>query len=412
MKVIVIGSGLAGLTAAYISFLNGNEVTILEKTNTIGGNSLKASSGINFLGLNDTMEMFFQDTIKSGGCNTDLVSLLIEHSECAKQFLQHCGLNFNKVFLGGGHSVARTHSINDDSKRSIGSILVNCVHDKIKMTNIKIKTSCRVIDLDIKNNKILGVVCENMYIKCDQVILATGGYGCNSQLLGSYYGKFPTTNGTTTTGDGVVICMKNNLKVSNLNDVQIHPTSFIDPLHSENKFKFLAPEAFRGLGGVLIDKTGNRFVNELETRDNVTNTIINKSQHVYGCPNVLLIVDNNILTKFGESSKFYLSKKLITKFDNLFDISQKYSINFPNLKKSLQTLYKPYYVAVVTPAVHYTMGGVNINVNAQVMSIKGILIEGLYACGEVTTGVHGKNRLVGNSLLECVVFGIIAGNGK
>lgn len=409
-SVIVIGSGLAGLVSAYISHLNGNKTIILEKLDKVGGNSIKASSGINFIASSSDNDLFIDDILSSGSYNNiNLVKTLVNNSDNAKKFLADCGLKFNKIFSGGGHSVPRTHSISDDSGSNIGWILVNCLHNKVINAGIQIKLCSRVIDLDIEKNSVKGVICENEYIKCNKIILATGGYSCNNQLL-KKYSNFPTTNNVSTTGDGIIMSLKNNINVMNLDDIQIHPTSFVDPLNTTNKFKFLVPEALRGLGGVLIDKTGKRFTNELNTRDKVTSDILNNPYHVIECPNVLLIVNENILEKLGKVSKFYTSKGLMKKFDNIQEISNKYDINFHNLQNSLKNQKSPYYVATVTPAIHYTMGGIEINQHSQVISKKGYPINGLYACGEVTTGVHGKNRLVGNSLLECVVFGIIAGN--
>lgn len=409
MKVIVVGSGLAGLTAAYVSYFNNNEVILLEKNEKIGGNSLKATSGINFLGKNDSTTLFYQDTIRSGEYNNEqLVQLLINKSIDAREFLESLGLRFDKVFNGGGHSVPRTHSISGDPRKNIGNILVNTLYDKIKQTNILVKTNIRVTDINIQEGKVTGVVTSQGFMSCDYVIFATGGYGCSPELLGKY-GGIPTTNDITTSGDGQLICIKNGINVTNLEDIQIHPTAFVDTSNITNKFKFLAPEALRGLGGILIDKSGNRFTNELDTRDKVTHNIFYNCQHIFEDPTVLLVCGDNEVKKFGPTSSFYVHKKLLEKHENVNSIAKKYDIPIQSLTKTLQIKQKPYYVALVTPAVHYTMGGVEINSHTEVISYGGQPIKGFFACGEVTTGVHGKNRLVGNSLLECVVFGMIAG---
>jgi len=416
MKIIIVGSGLAGLTAALTANKNGNEVIIIEKLKTIGGNSRKASSGINFFGINDNPDLFFQDIMSSGHYknNPSLVHTLIHHTNYAKQFLTNLGLNFNKIFMGGGHSVPRTHSIHH-SQKNIGSILVERLYEEVKKSDIKVITECKLLDINIQCNKVHEILClinnNTTVISCDVVILASGGYSCNPQLLGKY-SELPTTNNQTTTGDSIIICKKRDVSISNIEDIQIHPTSFIDPHNPTNKFKFLAPEALRGLGSVLVNSTGSRFTFELDTRDKVTKDIFDNKYCIGNYPNVLLICDENILKNFGPTSSFYLYKKLLQKFNTIEDISRIYNLDIKNLQNSLQNQHPPYYVSIITPAVHYTMGGITINNNSQVLSNEGKVISGLYACGEVSSGVHGGNRLVGNSLLECVVFGMIAGNQK
>ena len=414
MKVVIIGSGLSGLVAAYTTMLSSsNQVIILEKNKKIGGNSTKASSGINFINRKegDSEERFFADTMKAGKYknNAHLVSLLIRHSDMAKKLLESLSLDFNKVFLGGGHSLPRTHSISGHPKGNIGNILVNTLFDKNKELGVPILTDYVVHDIHIHENRAVGVMTSSGYIPCDAVVLATGGYGNCKKLLGKY-ASLPTTNAVTTTGDGIYIGMKNNLLIKNLEDVQVHPTAFVDPENKSSNWKFLLPGAYRGLGSVLIEKNGNRFTNELGTRDKVSHDILNNTSHVPECPQVLLVADQKILDRYGDASKFYTKKKLFVKYNTVSDISKTYDINMKNLKNSLSNLAPPYYVAVVTPAVHYTMGGIVIDDKCRVYKNTLEMVSNLYACGEVTTGLHGGNRLIGNSLLECVVFGMIVGS--
>lgn len=410
MKVIVVGSGLAGLTTAYTLYKNGHNVIVLEKNGKVGGNSLKASSGINFLGYNDSYKKFYDDTMKAGQYknNIDMVNIMVNNNQIAKSFLESLGLRFNKRWLGGGHSTERTYSIIGHSKKNIGTILVQTLKEKLNDLNIPIFINSRVNNIDFTNNIVKGVYYNDKYIKCDAVVLATGGYGCSPALLGRY-GEFPTTNDITTTGDGIYLVNQYNVSIKNLEDIQLHPTSFIDPLDPDSKHKFLLPEAFRGLGSVLVDKTGKRFVNELDTRDVISNAILN-AVPIKKRGEVLLISNDNILKEYGSNSEFYKQKKLFIKYDNSNEIANKYKISHMELNNSLSSLNPPYYVAIVTPAVHYTMGGIVVDSFGRVLLNTGKYIKGLYACGEVTTGMHGKNRLIGNSLLECVVYGLIIGS--
>ena len=415
MIICIIGSGLAGLLAAYISsFCEEDQIFIVEKNKKVGGNSSKASSGINFLEPNteDSKSLFISDTLKAGKYhnNQDLVDMMVSYSTISKVILEKLfNIKFNTKVKSGGHSVPRTYSIQGHPKGNIGNILISTIYEYIKKrNNINLLFDNKVTDFIIQDNKIYGIVCNNKFIiNCQKVIIAAGGYGNSKQLV--KYGNFPTTNNLTATGDIIITAKKKGILVKNLNDIQIHPTAFIDPDNKLNKFKFLAPEALRGHGGILVDKNGKQFVDNLETRDRVTNAILYEANHVQGCPNVLLICGKNIENTFGiKKISFYGGKKLMKKM-SIEEISDTFQINKNTLRQTLSNFScNSYYVSLVTPAIHYTMGGIVIDGKARVYDVRNKLIKGLYAVGEVTTGVHGKNRLCGNSLLECVVFAIQA----
>lgn len=411
--IFIIGSGLAGLLSAYqLSFKN-NYIVIFEKNNKIGGNSSKASSGINFLDpYNDTADLFVLDTLKSGRFtnNIKLVELLVKNSPNAKYLLESIlDCKFNTKVKAGGHSIPRTYSIKNHSGGNIGKILVDSIYKKLKQRpNINLMLNSTINDFVINNNRITGIICNNEYYgNCNHLIITSGGYGNCHELLGKL-NSFPTTNNLSNGKNMIEIAIQNNIQVDNLDDVQLHPTAFVDPEKQSNQFKFLAPEALRGFGGILIDKTGNEFVDSLETRDKVTEKILNNAIHIQNCPNVLLVCGTNIERDFGKNKiAFYLKKKLMRKM-HIQDICNTYKINTRNLRHTLSPFNSNvFYVSLVTPAVHYTMGGIIIDDKCRVYNTQGILINNLYAVGEVTTGVHGKNRLAGNSLLECVVFSIL-----
>jgi len=220
-----------------------------------------------------------------------------------------------------------------------------------------------------------------------------------------------------------------------MDQIQIHPTGFVDPTDRYNNVKFLAAEALRGLGGILIDpRNGERFVNELTTRDKVTDAIFNAKLP----DNVAyLILSEKVYDVYSNNINFYMFKKLIKKttikefyeevnssnnnkwvggkqkfIDQLISYSDesvedKYgrAVRVNNFGSAV-TEDTVIYVGEITPIVHFTMGGVKINEHSQVLNKKNeIVSHGLYSAGEVTGGVHGANRLGGSSLLECVVFG-------
>lgn len=192
--------------------------------------------------------------------------------------------------------------------------------------------------------------------------------------------------------------------------------------------QILAPEKLRGLGGILVSSSGKRFVNELDTRDVVTKAILSQNDS-----NIFLVMDHGIPERFGAAMNFYVSKGLVKMVEGLEGLSQAIHADKETIKQTLDDINnaadgnavedtfpkRPFYhkfdmevffYARVWPSVHYTMGGLKIDSSSRVLTSNcSQPIQGLFAAGEVTGGVHGKNRLGGNSLLECIVFGRIAG---
>lgn len=279
---------------------------------------------------------------------------------------------------------------------------------------------------------------EEASIKAKVVVVAAGGYGNDHEedsLLEEFGSEemkdIATTNGDWATGDLVKILRRDiNAKLRDMAQIQVHPTGFVDNSNRESTSKFLAPEALRAVGGLLLNREGKRFVDELGRRDDVVAAMRKQEVPIW------LVLNGQSADKFGRNFDFYLKKKLFTKFEDGFEEFAKrtshvdkdeiweslgaYHLAAGGLqddeygKTVFPELYDPQdriYVAEVTPVIHYTMGGVEVNKNAEVLSDEtGTPIPGLFAAGEVTGGVHGKNRLGGNSLLECVVYGKTAGS--
>lgn len=449
--VVIVGSGLAGLST-------GNQlvtkykvpIVLLDKASSIGGNSIKASSGINgavtttqkTLKVDDSVDKFYQDTFKSakGLGNSALMSKLSQDSSAAISWLQsEFNLKLDLLAQLGGHTVPRTHR--SSGKLPPGFEIVQTLSknlerlSKEKPSLVTIKLNSTVVDIDITNNQVksLSYVDENgetHSIATNNVVFCSGGFGFSKEMLDRYAPQLkhlPTTNGQQTTGDGQKLLEKLGGELIDMEQVQVHPTGFIDPQDRNSTWKFLAAEALRGLGGILVNpSTGKRFVDELTTRDAVTEAI----QKL--CPqdenSAFLVMSESVYENYKNNMDFYLFKKLIKKTtvaefaeelpisaDQLTDELQNYStakqdqygrslrVNAFGGQISGETTI---FVGEITPVVHFTMGGVRINENAQVISNKGgVLAQGLYAAGEVSGGVHGSNRLGGSSLLECVVFG-------
>lgn len=456
--VAVVGSGLAGtvtaLTAAEeLSSSPKSRVIVFEKEPRTGGNSMKASSGINALNLvdsDDSEDKFAEDVLKSGrGLSSEsLVRTLVKESSAAMDFLQgQYGIDLNTTLQLGGHSIARTHCPHNGMP--VGFAIMKRLSQALaELPNVEIWTSTHVTDLRInedEGNRIMlkyvkhEISDENSKNRTEEgllnataVVLATGGYSANAQLLQKYAPNavgLPTTNGYFAQGDGLNLGRNVGGTGVQLDSVQIHPTAFVDPKDPDNPIRFLCPERMRGIGGVLLNAEGSRFVNELEKRDVVTNAI--RSQPHNGI--AFLVLGHKAAATVDGALSFYVKRGFFQKCETIAEVSKFMSTSEEKLRQEFDkydTIAKhgevddygksvfpalieagegPLYVAEVSPAIHYTMGGLKFDTESRVLDAKNNPIPGIFAVGEVTGGLHGANRLAGNSLLECVVFGRKAG---
>ncbi len=464
-SVVVVGGGLAGLSATIEAVKHGSIVTLIEKEKGLGGNSAKATSGINGVGteaqsakeIEDNLEMFSKDTLSSGEglSKPDLVQVLGKNSAEAHVWLKSMGLNLTDVVQLGGHSTKRTHRFPPTPEGkpvpvgwTIVSTLKKYIENDLK-DKVSVFTNAVFKKLLMNDNTAVGVQYQdqegNLIEVMGRVILTGGGYGNDhtaDSLLEKYtpaLAKLPTTNGDWATGDVIKATVDLDLSLVQMDKVQIHPTGFIEPKSPNAHTKFLAPEALRGCGAILLNPEGKRFVNELGRRDHVTQSIFQNCKQYEGKednPTVAaMLLSQEVIDKFGPPSVgFYKFKGLIVELKSLDAVAEKMGIEVTVLKetvneykqdaakgedkfgkKAFPTVFSEednFFLAYITPTIHYCMGGIEINPEARVLRVKGEgkeVVPGLYAAGEVSGGVHGFNRLGGNSLLECVVFGRIAG---
>ncbi|KAG0162567.1 cleavage and polyadenylation specificity factor subunit 2 [Apophysomyces sp. BC1034] len=456
--VVVIGAGLAGLTAALEAHNHGAKVILIDKEKNVGGNSMKATSGINAVTEADTAEAFLQDTLSSGGglSNADLAKKIVYESNDAIQWLENQDpantLQLSLVSQCGGHTHARTHRCPPykGAPVPVGWKLVDTLKKKLLQEKVDIYTGTLVTDLIVESGRVVGLKmvrsssdAEEMTeeLRADAIVLASGGFGGqtkNGTLLETYAPQLlnlATTNGPWADGNGVQLGLAVGATAIDMDQVQIHPTGFVDPNQPDLATKFLAPEALRGYGAILIDAQGHRFANELARRDELTNAIFKHTEKVSMSPphSVFLVMTDEAVDAFGRSTlEFYAKKGFFKKYQGTAALAESLNLDLSQLENEWTTYDRyvdgvaddfgktkfacklmpaedtGYWVATITPCVHYTMGGLQIDVNAAVQA-DGKPIPGLYAAGEVTGGVHGRNRLAGNSLLECVVFGRTAG---
>lgn len=454
-RVIVVGGGLSGLSAAHTIYLAGGNVLVLDKQGFFGGNSTKATSGINGAltrtqvdsNIQDSVKQFYDDTLKSARdkARPDLIKVLTYKSAAAVEWLQDVfGLDLTLVSRLGGHSQPRTHRGHDAKfpGMAITYALMQRLEELATLApeRVQIIKKAKVTSLNKEGNKITGVTYtfNNESNTVDgPVILATGGYAADfseTSLLKKYRPDtfhLSSTNGVHATGDGQKMVMAIGGNGIDMDKVQVHPTGLVDPKDPGSKWKFLAAEALRGEGGLLLNADGDRFCDELGHRDYVSGEMWKEKDR--GKFPIRLILNSKASNVLDFHTRHYSGRGLMKKmtgkelakeigcstkhlqktFNEYNDIAlgnkkdpfgKKFFHNFP------VNVDDDFHVALMEPVLHFTMGGVEINDKAQVLNTEGKPFDGLYACGELAGGVHGANRLGGSSLLGCVVYGRVAGD--
>ncbi|EAA36475.1 Flavocytochrome c [Neurospora crassa] len=454
-RVIVVGGGLSGLSAAHTIYLAGGNVVVLDKQGFFGGNSTKATSGINGaltrtqveLGIQDSVKQFYDDTLKSARdkARPDLIKVLTYKSAAAVEWLQDVfKLDLTLVSRLGGHSQPRTHRGHDAKfpGMAITYALMQRLEElaETEPERVQIIKKARVTSLNKEGNKVTGVKYEvngETQSLDGPVVLATGGYAADfteDSLLKKHrpdvYG-LATTNGTHATGDGQKMVMAIGGNGIDMDKVQVHPTGLVDPKDPNSKWKFLAAEALRGEGGILLNGDGDRFCDELGHRDYVSG-MIHKEKDKGKYP-VRLVLNSKASKTLDFHTRHYSGRGLMKKMTGQ-ELAKEIGCTPEHLQKTFQTynaiaegkqkdpwgkkffhnlpvdINDDFHVSIMEPVLHFTMGGIEINDKAQVLNSEQKPFEGLYACGELAGGVHGANRLGGSSLLGCVVYGRVAGD--
>lgn len=435
--IVVIGAGGAGMTAAIQAVQDGaTDVVVLEKMPVTGGNTTRSTGGLNAAGtqyqeaegIEDSVELFVEDTMKGGKelNDKDLVTVMAENSNDALEWVNDLGADLTVVGMFGGASVKRIHRPSDTS--AVGPVLVKTLNKAIADLKIPVL-------LETKAEKILldddGAVCgvtatdkdgKEFTIDCTAVVLATGGFGANSDMVVEYNSAlagFATTNHSGATGDGIAMAKEIGADFVDMDQIQTHPTVNPDT-------QTMYTEGVRGNGAILVNKEGKRFVNELETRDVVSAAILEQTDGV-----CYLVFDQAVRDSLA-AIESYVKAGIVTEADTPEALGEAIGVDGAALAETLKTyagyqkakkddefgresmelpLDQPkYYAALCAPAIHHTMGGVKINTESEVLKEDGTPIPGLFAAGEVTGGVHGANRLGGNAVTDIVVFGRIAGS--
>lgn len=374
--VIIVGTGVAGLFTA-LSVSPKFKLLMVSKDKIENSDSYLAQGGICTLKEPADFDSFLEDTLRAGRYenNQDSVKVMIENSPMIMDRLVEYGVKFDINENGtyeytreGAHSTYRILHHKDVTGKEITNKLLNNVRER---ENITLKEYTKMLDFIIEDNVCHGVVIkENDTVRAvyaKQVVLATGGIG----------GLFThSTNFRHITGDSFALALRHGVKLQNINYIQIHPTTLYE--EAKNR-KFLISESVRGEGGILLNKKGERFVDELLPRDVVTEAI-RKQMAEDGRPFVML------------SIKHMPKEEITRRFPNIY--RHCLEVGYDLSKEDIP----------VTPAQHYLMGGILADTYGRT-SVKHLFAVGETACN----GVHGANRLASNSLLESLVFSERAG---
>mgnify|MGYP003069683235 FL=1 len=444
--VVVIGAGGAGFSAAITARNAGANVVLLEKMPAVGGNSLISGAEMNVaknwvqpkLGINDdSPELHAQDTFKGGDGKGDMKVINVmthEALDAAKWCRDYLGVRFedDNLFFFGGHSRKRAlipvgHT---------GTEFIAKFQAKADELGIPVITNMKAEELiKDKDGRVVGVKAtmdgsEYTFNAKGGVVLATGGFGANPEMVKKYNPKiderFKTTDAPGSTGEALYMAERAGAQLVNMGYIQTYP--ICDPI--SGAIELIADARFDG--AIMLNQEGKRFVEELQRRDVLSEAILNQTgQYCWVLWNDNIGKISNTVKAHANEYEAFTKQGIMTTCDDLKCIADFTKIPFDQLRKTVKRVSDmagkgndkdfnhraglmdmqqgKYYVIKAVPSTHHTMGGVRINEKAEALTAEGKVIPGLWAAGEVTGVTHGTNRLGGNAYTDIIVFGRIAG---
>ena len=435
VDVVVVGSGGAGLISAIKAKEAGANVVVLEKLPLIGGNTLisgaEYAAPMNWLqekeNISDSIELFKKDVEKAGG-DKELIDVLAKNAlDGAKWLKDDIKVEWtDELMFFGGHSVKRSLI----PKGQSGKELINKLHAKTEELGIEILTETNAYELIVKDNVVTGVKAKTkngeLIVNAKSVILTTGGFGANKKMLNEndkeIDDKILSTNSPGYTGDGIKMAQKIGADVVDLDKIQLYPVCDVET----GKLLYTGDTRLVG-GAILVNKEGNRFVEELGTRREISLGIKSQTDSIaYQIWDEDSMQKSKILPTHEIEYNNLIEGKKLCKVNSIDEMAEFFGIDKNNLKETIKkfnedsengkdTLFNlrrlgfkiekaPFYCLKAVPAVHHTMGGLRINKDANVLDKNGNIIKGLYAAGETTGGIHGNNRLGSVSITDITVI--------
>ena len=481
--IVIVGAGGAGMTAALTATSEGKSVVVVESQPVVGGNSVRATGGMNAgktvyqdenefgesagvektlktaaekyadnetitalaktvseqwaeyqknpTGYFDSVELMELDTMIGGkGINDPaLVETLCSNSADAIDWLDEHGITLHSVSSFGGASVKRIHRPVDAEGKtvSVGSYMIPLLEENCEKAGVQIllNTTANEILTDANGAavgvKATGSTGETVTVNAKAVVLTTGGFGANLDMVVEYKPElkgFMTTNAAGAQGQGIEMATAIGAGTVDMDQIQIHPTV-------EANTAALITEGLRGDGAVLINAEGKRFIDEVGTRD-----VVSAAEIAQTGSYSWLVVDQAMVDA-SSVIQGYIKKGYTVTGETYEELGKAMGVDEAAFAETMKTWNgyveakndpdfgrtsfanpldtAPYYAIKVTAGVHHTMGGLTINTNTEVLKEDGTVIPGLFAAGEVTGGVHGANRLGGNAVADFTVFGRIAG---
>lgn len=435
VDVVVVGAGSTGFNAAIAAKRAGASVLLLEKHSYSGGNSMLAAGGYNAVGtpqqktkgITDTVDAYVEDTMKGGRGKNDraLVEILAKESASGVKWLEDMGADLSDVKRSGGARVDRTHR--PAGGETVGPHIIKVLRAQAAKEGVAERLNSDVLKLVFdKDHRISGVVVfgkhSGLYkVGAKAVVLTTGGYGQNKEMVAFYRPTFrgmTSSNNVTSTGDGVRMALESGASMTDIDWIQAHPTVGVGS-------RILISETVRGVGAIMVNTSGVRFVNELTTRDRASDAILHQPGR-----RAWLVFDSDLYAK-AKMVRGYDHLGMLKKADTVEELAKAAGMDPKVLAKTVSDYNKyrkagkdeafgrpnmplavakaPFYAVEVAPGIHHTMGGVAIDTESEVLDIQSRPMPGLFAAGEVTGGVHGFNRLGGNAVADTVVFGRRAG---
>ena len=450
--VVIIGSGFAGLAAAIEASKSGASVLVLEKMHSAGGNSYISDGGVAAPGtalqakfcISDSARDMFADMMRAGLglCDPLLVRTLTEHAKEAFEWTQHdLGVPYyDRVDIFGGHSVPRCYTPLHVS----GSTMIKCMLQKAAEAGVLLRCDsyfqnfianaqgriCGAVVRDGWDYKNKSSGKEKRIEAKKALILASGGFGADVAFRSAQDPRLSeaidTTNKPFATAEALTEAIKTGAASVDLSQIQLGPWASPDEKGYGDGPQFSEYIVFQY--GIIVDpQTGCRFANELSDRKSLSDKILETGHPCIG------IADEHAVLQSGWNIERCLNKGVVRKFDSLIALCSFYQIPCPALIKTMNDFNEifihgkdkyfgkplienavpitqpPFYAIRLWPKVHYTMGGIKINSDSEVMDFDGKIIRGLFAAGEVTGGIHGASRLGSCSITDCLVFGRIAG---